>query len=747
MLPSFDNFSWRKLNRFAMAALAAVAMSACGGGGGSPGTVPNAPAGSGAAASVTLITSASTIAGSGADGTEVILTAIVKDANNNAVPGAVVAFKADSGSISNTNRVADANGTVVEKLSVKGDPSARVITITASSGAATSAAKTVTVTTSTATSPKLLLTASSGSLPSAGAAGTAVQIKALVLDANNVVMPATKVTFATDSGSLSASQVVTDANGVASVNLTTGTDPTTRTITVSGTVPGVPSSSVQVNVVGTRISVNASSTVNLGATSDVTVALFDSSDAPLANKSVTFSALVNPLVTKSGGGSPAFTDSAGKLVLSYTASKNANDVITVRALGETATAAVIISTANFSIKAVDGAGAAIASANTNQCYAVQVSNFVGGVAQGGTVSISSSRGTVYSDAACTAPLTSSVVLSSGTAQVFVSATGPGVATLTASSSATSSVVQNTLEFVAPLTSSAIISLQATPAVVGANQPGSTAEQVTLRAVVTDKASQGNPVKNARVAFSIVTDPSGGALSQPSQLLTGSDGSATISYIPGTTTTAVNGVVIQAVIQSPVSAAVAKANLTVGKKSLFISAGTGNTIQTPNSVTFQVDYVVFVTDSAGNAVRDVAITGSVRPRNYFKGQWVLAGPLGPWVQNVSKSCRNEDTDGDGVLGTGEDINGNGRLDPVIPMTITSSGKTDASGTAIISLVYPRDRAYWLDVDFTIRGAVSGSESSYVGYTVLPGIGTDYVGVIPPPGQVSPYGRSSICEDTN
>lgn len=745
MLPSIDNFSWRKLNRYAMTGLVAVALSACGGGGGSAGTVPNAPAGTAAVASVTLIPGAATIAGSGADGTEVTLTAIAKDANNNAVPGAVIGFKSDSGSISNTNRIADANGTVVEKLSVKGDSSARVITITASSGSATSAPKTVTVTSSTASAPKLLLTASSGSLPSAG--GTAVQIKALVLDANNVVMPATKITFATDSGSLSASQVTTDANGVASVSLATGTDPTTRTINVSGSVAGAPTTSVQVNVVGTRISVNAPSTVNLGASSDVTVALFDSSDAPLANKPVTFSAQVNTLTTKSGAASPAVTDSAGKLVLSYTASKNANDLITVRALGESATAAVIISTANFTITAVDGAGAALATADTNKCYAVQVSNFVGGVAQGGTVSISSSRGTMYADAGCTTPLTSSVALAAGTAQAYVSATGPGVATLTASSSATSSVVQSTVEFVAPLTASAVISLQATPAVVGANQPGSSSEQVTLRALVTDKANQGNPVKNARVAFSIVTDPSGGTLSQPSQLLTGSDGSATISYIAGTTTTAFNGVLVQAVIQSPVTAAVAQTSLTVGKKSLFISAGTGNTVVLPNSVTFQVDYVVFVTDAAGNAVRDVAITGSVRPRNYFKGQWVLAGPLGPWVQAKTVSCHNEDTNGDGVLGPGEDINGNGRLDPVIPMTITSSGKTDASGTAIISLTYPRDRAFWLDVDFTIRGAVSGSESSYVGYTVLPGLGTDYLGTLPPPGQVSPYGKSSICEDAN
>jgi hypothetical protein len=750
MLAYLDDFSWRKFSRLATAGLVAAALSACGGGGGSAGTVPNSPAaptGAAAAASVTLVTSAATIAASGADGTEVTLTAIVKDANNNAIPGATVSFKADSGSISNTNRIADANGSVTEKLNVKGDASVRVITITASSGNVTSTSKTVAVVTSTASAPKLLLTASSGTLASSGAVGTAVAIKALVLDSNNVVMPATKVIFAADSGSLSASQATTDATGVATVNLDTGTNPATRTITITGTVAGVPVANVQVSVVGTKITVNATSTVNFGATSDVTVALFDSANAPLANQAVTFSALVNPLLTKSGASGSALTDGAGKLVLTYSAAKAANDVITVRALGETASTPITISTASFSIKVVDSAGATLASADTNLCYPVVVTNFVGGVAQAGTVSVSSSRGTVYADSSCKLPLTSAMPLVSGATQVYVSATGPGVATLSASSSATNSAVQGTVEFVAPLTSSAVISLQGAPAVVGTNTAGSSTQQVSLRAVVTDKASQGNPVKNAKVAFSIVTDSSGGSLSQPSEVVTGADGSATISYIAGTTTTAVDGVVIQAAIQSPVSAAFAKANLTVAKRSLFISAGTGNTVVLPNSATYQVDYVVFVTDAAGNAVSGVAITGAVRPRNYMKGVMQPIGAAGSYIAVVSKSCPNEDVDSDGVLGAGEDRNGNGRLDPVIPMNITSSGKTDASGTAIVSLIYPRDRAFWLDVDFTIRGAVSGSEASYVGYTVLPGLAADYAGPGSPPGVISPYGRSSICEDVN
>jgi hypothetical protein len=68
--------------------------------------------------------------------------------------------------------------------------------------------------------------------------------------------------------------------------------------------------------------------------------------------------------------------------------------------------------------------------------------------------------------------------------------------------------------VAPLTNIATITVQADPAVIGVNTAGSTSQQASLRAVVRDGTPQNNLVKNATVAFSILTDPSGGSLTQP-----------------------------------------------------------------------------------------------------------------------------------------------------------------------------------------------------------------------------------------
>jgi hypothetical protein len=66
---------------------------------------------------------------------------------------------------------------------------------------------------------------------------------------------------------------------------------------------------------------------------------------------------------------------------------------------------------------------------------------------------------------------------------------------------------------------------------------------------------------------------------------------------------------------------------------------------------------------------------------------------------------------------------------------------------VSLVYPRDRVYWLDVNLTIRGQASGTESSYTSLVHLMGLGSDYATqTVSPPGQTSPYGVSTLCSNS-
>jgi len=726
----------RKLSGWVGAFAAASLLAACGGGGGSPGTNANGQQPS-KAANVVLTASAGTIASSGQDGTEVTLTAIVKDSNNNTLPNETVSFKSSSGNISNTNRTTDANGVVTEKLNVKGDTSLRDITITASAGGATSNSVTVKVVSATQT---LTLTTDAGTLQSAGAAGSEVTVTALVKDSNNSVMAGVPVTLSADSGSLTNGSRVTDATGRVTEKLSTGGDATSRTIKVTASISGLTPVTANVLVSGTKLQVNANSTVNTGSATDVTVKLVDSAGNPLVGKTVTFSAS-NSLSVKGGGA--AVTNSAGQLVLTYavaSGSTSTQDTITVSSMGESASAVVAISAANFTVKPTQ------TTANINSCILVNVhtDNVSSPLPQ---VMVSSSRGTVYTDASCLIQLTVAKTLSGGgDAQVYVQATSPGVATLTANLSS-GGITQGTMEFVAPLTASSSISVQADPGTIGANSAGSTSQQATIRAIVRDGTSANNLVKGALVTFSIVSDPSGGSLSQPAVVPTGGDGSASVSFIAGSSSTALNGVVIRAQLQGASSAS-STVSLTVSKKALFISAGTGIAVGVNDPTTYTKDYAVVVTDANGNAVSGVNVTASVLPRYYYKGQlefftgasWGM--PIGVnGSKPVPFACPNEDTNGDGILNAGEDTNGNGVLDPGIPVTVTSSGTTDASGKATVTLTYPRDRALWTGVDLTIRGSVSGSEAIYKAYVPhLVGAASDYSDVkISPPGASSPYGQ--------
>ncbi|SDH61938.1 MULTISPECIES: Ig-like domain-containing protein [unclassified Duganella] len=722
------------MNKFTgwLATLACAGLlSACGGGGGSPGTNSNGVAPS-KAGSVTLTASASTIASSGLDGTEVTLTAIVKDAGGNALANETVSFSASSGTISSSNRVSNSAGEVVEKLSVKGDSSQRDITISASAGNARSATITVKVVSAV---PTLTLTTDKGTLASAGIAGNEVVVTALVRDANNTVMPGVTVSLSSDSGSLTLTNRVTDASGTVTEKLGTGGDATSRAIKVSASVPGAAPATAVVNVSGNKLTVNATPTVNVGSSTDVTVKLVDSAGNALVGKPVTFSSNANSLSVKGGGA--AVTNAGGQLVLSYVASGGSADIITVRSMGEIASSSLSINSSTFALRVLDVSGNVISSASIGGCQQVSVTN-----APGSSVTLSTSRGTVYGDAACTVALSGALGLSGGAANAYVNATGPGIATLTAN--AGGQTTQTELEFVAPVTPLATITLQADPAIVGVNTTGSTSQQATLRAIVRDGTVQNNLVKNATVAFSIIADPSGGALTQPAVVTTGADGTATTSFIAGTSVTPTDGVQIQARLVGG-SGATAVARLTVAQKSLFISAGTGNTVGTPTSATYQMDYAVIVTDAAGNAVPGVNLTASVLPVTYFKGYLTFVTP-GPWAPAVRNGCANEDLNNNGILDAGEDVNGNGTLEPGIPVTVTPSVTTDASGRAMVSLVYPRDRVYWLDVNLTIRGQASGTESRYTSLVHLSGLSTDYsTQNIRPPGEMSPYGVSTQCSN--
>ncbi len=646
----------RNIARFALSGLLFSSLFACGGGGGSAGTNPLAPTTTLPVGSVSLIFSSSELKSSGATGSEVTVTALVKSETNNALPGIPVTISTNSGVIAPTGLVSDTNGQAKASLSISGDHANRTIMVTAQAG--------------------------------------------------------------------------------------------TKTYVSS------------VSVVGTTVDMVGPASIPLGGTGDITITVKDSASVVVANVPISFtSKLGNSFVVKTSGGGTStapLTNAQGQVVLTMAGANSGADVITVSSQNSTVVNNVVINAALLTVGVVDPAtNIAISQTSTSSCQKIVARYLISGAPPAAlpaiTGNISASRGQLYSDAACAVSLGSAPLPVNGgnLPDTYLKSNTAGVATITASITG-GPTAQTNIEFVAALTSSATISLQAEPAVIGTNIGSSTTENTTLTAIVRDGTANNNFVKGAVVVFSVVSDKSGGSLSNPSVKTTASNGTASVQFFSGAADTPTDGVVISAKIQGQSTSTTA--SLTVSRKSLFVTAGTGNQILTPSDTTYQMNFTAFVTDASGNPVPNATVTTSAIPTQYRKGMWVantsLAAGAAVWIQAVTGTCANEDgivpgTLPNGILDPGEDFNNNGILDPRIPLSVTSSVVTDAFGTAVFSVRYPRDRAYWTEIKLTFRASVSGTESTYITQPFwAPGLAADYGSLAnTPPGYISPYGVNS------
>ncbi|HYD59712.1 MAG TPA: Ig-like domain-containing protein [Noviherbaspirillum sp.] len=594
---------------------------------------------------------------------------------------------------------------------------------------------------SSATSPaSISLLFSSTELPSSGTAGTEVTVTALVKNSGNNAIASAPVTFTADSGALTAVSASTDANGKATALLSTSGDRTNRKITITArsgniTVTGT------VNVTGTTVTVTGPSAVTAGGTGDFAITVRDKAGTAISGVPVAFtSAKGNSITVKSSGGGSAsapLTDSQGTVTITVRGGQVGDDTLTASSQGASATKTYNVNAVSLVVST------AATEAAVNSCTKISARYENAGVGQNGTINISTSRGQVYTDASCSITLgSSSVPVANGDAQAtYVKSETSGTATITATV-VSGPTAQTEIKFYAPLTTTATISVQSEPAVVSPSGSGQSNTSV-LTVTVRDGTVRDNLVKGAVVEFSIVTDPSGGSLSNPAVVTTGDDGTAKVTFTAGPSTTPANGVQIQARIQGTTKTATA--NLTVSRRSLFITAGTGNKLETPSSSTYRQDYTVFVSDASGNPVPEATVNAAVRPVFYRKGTYRFDSdqvtPESGWIfASPHYVCANEDVDYDGVLDAGEDANVSGTLEPRIPMTITSSGKTDANGTAVISILYPRDRGNWTDVRVVVTGVVQGTEATYTTSTyTLPVLASDLSDQgTAPPGSPSPYG---------
>lgn len=311
------------------------------------------------------------------------------------------------------------------------------------------------------------------------------------------------------------------------------------------------------------------------------------------------------------------------------------------------------------------------------------------------------------------------------------------------------------------------SVSANPSVISVNTT-STDNRSELRALFLGEDNA--PIENVRVRFRL-PDPNsvGGTLSTGSTVVYSDvNGFATSSYRPASRSSPTNGVTVEVCYDNVDFAVGACPNktsttLTVVSEALGVTIGTDNTVQEGASgLTYVKRYVVLVVDAAGRAKSDVQLTASVDLTRYIKGYF--DGPEAwnrdaPSLDNpvpvrgsigfTGSTCLNEDLNRNGVLEAGEDVNRNGALDPRksdIAVSFVGSNRTDASGSAVLQIEYPKSSATWIDYTILVAASgVAGTEGRDTYSGRLTAAAAEFEAKVPPSFVDSPYGIGLI--DTN
>ncbi|MFM1990051.1 MAG: hypothetical protein RJA99_3008 [Pseudomonadota bacterium] len=598
-----------------------------------------------------------------------------------------------------------------------------------------------------------------GELKASGADETALQI--LVKDAGNRPVPGQVVTLTADSGVVATDTVATNGQGVVTGKLSISAgDRANRTIRLTATV-GTLKTLLDMPVTGTRLTASADkSALVIGETVKITATLEDDLQVPLANEDITLSSALGNAVPAS-----ARTDSKGRIEVSFQVTKaGANELITVDAprVRPSPAGAVALQIADPSVtetlRVTGPQTIAIDPPVTAQPVTIRLSRPNGDIANK-ELKVTTTRGTIVdtgSPVRTDASGVATVQLRPGTSVGQVLVTAEMRNPVSGLFDGTGLRGQFNATFITQLPSD--FDLQANPNSVSLNVSGGGTQRSEIKVRVYDATTNRNPVTGAFVRFRLLNDPSGGSLLSGGAT-TGTDGFASTTYIAGDRESGTDQVVVEATVEGV--AAPKTATLTVAGSPLFVSIGSGNTLtDTGDKTTYQKDFNVRVTDSAGVAVKDVPVTVRLLPRYYVKGRHWWNGLLwtnGPMLVGSPPvsvrqraQCANEDLNFDGSInptggpaGGTEDLNGDGRLWPgqvaAARPRLNEAVRTDDTGSVKVSITYARSFAYWAAFEVQVSAQVGGSQGRATTPFLLVGAPEDFSSeTTPPPGRDSPYG---------
>ncbi|MCV2350027.1 Ig-like domain-containing protein [Paucibacter sp. Y2R2-4] len=374
----------------------------------------------------------------------------------------------------------------------------------------------------------------------------------------------------------------------------------------------------------------------------------------------------------------------------------------------------------------------------------------------------------------------------GKFRLTYTATGLGAVDIRAEAGGTSVVstiqVDGAIAVVPAATNIASATFTAAPLSVPVNALGGTENRAELRLLF--RSDKSEPIPNVRVRLGFGDNIGGtdGDISSGKDKVITSDasGNAVSSFIAGQRSSPTDQVkvyacyskddTVETIATCPASRKLV-VSLTVTEQPVSISIGTNELVLTGASKnTYMQEFVVLVVDSAGNPKAGVQLSPLVDMPTYRKGYYLYDNVAKKWVKFEQAICLNEDSSAgigfrNGTIETGEDLNGNGQLDPRksdISISMVGSTKTDANGVAVLRVEYPQSMGSW--TEFSVRVSATGvlSPPAWTGRLATDGDnlgtlkGTPRLSIVPieiikneadPPFRISPYGQSTNCSNPN
>ncbi len=662
-------------------------------------------------------------------GGQSVITAAVVDTNGNPVAGEPLTFRFDtkaSGTpaLSATSATTDANGlaTVTYIAGVNaGTDIVNAITsnsVTAAGGSRASivvASGANVVGSIVATTSKLGIPVTTGT----------TQISAIVKDATGTALAGQTVTFATSSGSLSATSVVTGTDGIATTTLTASGS--VLTSTVSATVGGF-TSNVKVDFTAgaaNTVTVTAApSAINTGGSSTITALVLDTSGNPVIGETVTFAFTAKASGTPTLGSTTALTNANGLAVVAYAAGASAGmDTISATTSNAKVGSVSITSSATATVvnalTLTTGASTIAAGGGTTGTTVVRatVTDITGAAAAGVTVNFTTSAGALTA--------ASAVTDSTGIAQTtLTSSNNLGTATITANASGFVKTATVTFTYGSPST----VKLLTSSGTLTSGQ------MATLTAIVAD--AKGNPVANETVTFNFTANPTGGTLAAATAT-TSVDGIASVVYtagaIPGsdTVTAKTTNNTTSTAVTLIVSAGASASTLAISTTLTSVKSDNSNnatiTVTATNVNNVVVPGVTINFVSTGNS----GLTGGTL--SIPSAVTNVSGQASVLVSSGSADQSNRTVN---VTATA------GAISTTIPIQISGSSVTLTSGSTVL-VSSPSSTSTTL----TIKASNAGAVGVYNAPVTLGVTGTGTV-TLTPTGSLCPAPNAALyCTDVN